>query len=63
MSYWHTADINECASSPCVNGECEDGIDMFNCACNDGFEGDLCEGKTFNSNIMKVNYFSFLNFC
>ena len=42
------ADIDECASSPCMNGgECDDNINAFTCRCADGFEGTLCEtGKS-----------------
>ena len=43
VAYCKIDNINECASSPCVNGDCEDGIDMFKCICSDGFFGDLCQ--------------------
>jgi len=35
--------IDECASSPCVNGTCTDGVNGFNCSCMTGFVGPLCD--------------------
>ncbi|PNI42737.1 ACAN isoform 3 [Pan troglodytes] len=38
------ADIDECLSSPCLNGAtCVDAIDSFTCLCLPSYEGDLCE--------------------
>ena len=34
---------NECLSNPCVNGTCNDLLNMFNCSCEDGFNGTLCD--------------------
>ncbi|XP_036211712.1 aggrecan core protein [Myotis myotis] len=37
-------DIDECLSSPCVNGAtCVDAIDSFTCLCLPSYRGDLCE--------------------
>ncbi|XP_048418807.1 aggrecan core protein-like isoform X3 [Stegostoma tigrinum] len=37
-------DIDECHSSPCLNGAtCFDGIDSFKCLCLPSYGGDLCE--------------------
>ncbi|XP_074862686.1 aggrecan core protein [Carettochelys insculpta] len=37
-------DIDECHSSPCLNGAtCTDGIDSFKCLCLPSYGGDLCE--------------------
>jgi len=37
-------DINECASSPCVNGgSCVDAINGYTCSCVAGYTGVLCE--------------------
>ena len=36
-------DIDECAPKPCKNGKCIDGIADFDCDCDPGYEGDLCE--------------------
>lgn len=40
-------DINECASSPCLNGGvCKNEINQFACDCPSGTFGDLCyKGK------------------
>ena len=45
MYFTHVlAEIDECASNPCVNGVCTDAVNMFSCACDTGFEGTLCDG-------------------
>ena len=38
-------DIDECASSPCVNGGgvCVDGVNRYTCNCNSGRTGVHCE--------------------
>ena len=37
-------DVDECASNPCVNsGTCNDGFNIFTCACAAGFMGGACE--------------------
>ena len=39
-------DLDECALSeddPCENGECSNTIGSFECLCQDGFQGALCE--------------------
>ncbi|XP_072048736.1 uncharacterized protein [Amphiura filiformis] len=38
-----SSDINECASSPCVNGGCQDGINQYMCQCNVGWSGTNCD--------------------
>ena len=38
------SDINECSSSPCLNGgTCTDGINSFSCECYPGYTGKNCE--------------------
>ena len=38
------ADIDECLSDPCQNGEtCNNHINAFNCSCAPGYQGDTCE--------------------
>ncbi|RDD41199.1 Deleted in malignant brain tumors 1 protein [Trichoplax sp. H2] len=45
----HTKDVgiqcsnDPCGSSPCMNGKCSKLGDGFNCTCNVGFRGDLCQ--------------------
>ena len=36
-------DINECFSSPCLNGTCNDMVNMFSCTCHDGYDGTICD--------------------
>ena len=37
------ADVNECASNPCVNGECFDEIGEYLCTCHPGWTGERCD--------------------
>ncbi|WP_437497765.1 calcium-binding EGF-like domain-containing protein [Sorangium sp. So ce1099] len=39
-------DVDECASSPCVNGDCADGQNQYTCSCNAGWEGTRCDVNT-----------------
>ena len=41
----HLANINECASTPCANGVCNDGVNSYTCQCNQGFSGTNCQGQ------------------
>ena len=35
--------IDDCASNPCQNGDCTDGIKSYTCSCRSGFYGTNCE--------------------
>ncbi len=37
------ADINECASNPCTNGDCNNQLAQFVCSCDAGWTGSQCE--------------------
>lgn len=37
------SDIDECASSPCIHGTCQDAINNFTCTCDEGFTSTLCD--------------------
>ncbi|KAL3870926.1 hypothetical protein ACJMK2_038954 [Sinanodonta woodiana] len=36
-------DADECSSSPCMHGSCQDGLHSFTCACYRGFTGIRCD--------------------
>uniref|UniRef100_A0A8C0J073 Vitamin K-dependent protein C n=1 Tax=Chelonoidis abingdonii TaxID=106734 RepID=A0A8C0J073_CHEAB len=38
-----TVNGDQCLSNPCFNGTCLDNIGRFNCICNQGWEGRLCQ--------------------
>ena len=42
--YICASDINECDSSPCRHGaSCIDGINAYDCKCQNGYEGSQCQ--------------------
>ncbi|XP_061179024.1 uncharacterized protein LOC133187622 [Saccostrea echinata] len=41
-----TTDIDECASSPCIHGNCTDYVNGYQCLCNSGYSGINCELDT-----------------
>ena len=43
---WFT-DIDECGSNPCVNGQCQDGINQYQCMCDPGWTGVNCDVGTY----------------
>ena len=49
-------DINECASNPCVSGRgsCINGLDQWECDCNQPYYGDTCQRGT-NITCSRVN--------
>ena len=40
-------DIDECASSPCQHGTCQDGVNMYTCICHPGYDGVHCETSEY----------------
>lgn len=50
VTLWFPLDIDECSSSPCVNGTCIDIVNGYICNCVSGFTGDICQsGKSLIS--------------
>ena len=38
-----STDIDECATSPCIHGSCEDKINDYTCTCDPGWKGKDCD--------------------
>eukprot|EP00058_Branchiostoma_floridae_P026676 XP_002612167.1 hypothetical protein BRAFLDRAFT_88906 [Branchiostoma floridae] len=38
-----SADTDDCAANPCVNGDCVDGENSYTCTCHSGYEGINCD--------------------
>ena len=51
------ADIDECNSDPCVNGNCTDDVNMYTCECFDGYDGDQCESNTTNTAKQRISIY------
>ena len=57
-------DINECSSSPCLNGgTCTDGVNSYSCKCVAGYTGKDCETgialtRKSNASKIRMQYFS-----
>lgn len=47
LQHCYSTDIDECASSPCVHGSCEDLVAGYNCSCEAGYTGTMCETGRF----------------
>ena len=37
-------DIDDCVDVHCNNGACIDFVNGYSCSCNDGFQGENCQG-------------------
>uniref|UniRef100_A0A8C4WN86 Vitamin K-dependent protein C n=1 Tax=Gopherus evgoodei TaxID=1825980 RepID=A0A8C4WN86_9SAUR len=46
---------DQCLSNPCFNGTCLDNIGRFNCICNQGWEGRLCQHEANYTNCSTYN--------
>ena len=40
---FNVVDIDECESSPCLNGICQQSLGYYNCTCHSGYFGSRCE--------------------
>ena len=36
-------DVDDCSPNPCVNGQCIDGVNSYECECTPGYRGKNCE--------------------
>jgi hypothetical protein len=45
---FYILDVDDCADSPCANGECIDGVNSYECRCTPGYEGKQCETSKWN---------------
>lgn len=54
-------DINECQSSPCVQGNCTDYVNNYTCECQPGFRGVNCDTGMESMHFMtsNISFFSF----
>ncbi|XP_025031185.1 vitamin K-dependent protein C [Python bivittatus] len=56
LKFWavyHDGDM--CDPNPCSNGLCQDGIGRFDCICNKGWEGQLCQYEVIYTNCSVAN--------
>ena len=44
------AEIDECASDPCVYGVCGNAVNLYTCTCHAGFTGAQCDANTTTTN-------------
>ena len=53
---------NECTSSPCENGNCQDMVNQYRCACNPGWTGVNCEQGIKHINELIIAFYIIMNF-
>ena len=41
--YVFLVNIDECSSTPCVNGQCLNGVNQYACTCDAGWTGTNCD--------------------
>ena len=46
---WCVAVVNECESSPCVNGVCQDLVNHYYCQCSTGWTGRNCDQSKYST--------------
>ncbi|XP_077205443.1 vitamin K-dependent protein C-like isoform X2 [Paroedura picta] len=63
MGFWTKyVDGDQCENVTCFNGTCVDGFERFQCVCNAGWEGQLCQHVTNYTNC-SVDYGGCEHFC
>ena len=61
--FYYLLDIDECASMPCINGDCIDQVGSYQCRCNNAFSGTNCEiGMSFTCTYIDQILYMILTF-
>ncbi|XP_029473179.1 vitamin K-dependent protein C [Rhinatrema bivittatum] len=63
LSFWAKYyDGDQCLPNPCMNGTCKDNIGRFDCICQSGWEGRLCQYEALYTNC-SINHGDCEHFC